>query len=561
MNYYVFINYLRDSIQIFFVFFILSLFFIIFYLLKYLIIRNKKYLFYIIKKTHFYIYKKILNSKTYKRFDKNHPRIITFLKNRLDKNSFDGLPLSVLFILFLYVFIEFIWMTDTVLDQWLITQIDVRLSEFFYYFKDMRLINFFLFISYFWTSIIVFLLTFIVSLILLLKNKKFEVVWLLSSVLISSIVSTVSKIIIARPRPEYAIYKESSFSFPSFHAVISVALYGFIIWIFLVNIKKWKRRVNLIFLWIIIAFLIWFSRLYLNVHFLSDVISGWFLGFLWLLFWITISLLLKHKYKKNKGFFFSIRNLFLKYFYYKNIFNLSNRKNKKILSTVLFISFLIFSIFYYKIYYKNILFNNEIKEKYFSILNISNFFENNPHLRFTETITWRNSVPINFIFLARNDSGLINIFKKTWWSSADKLGRKSLKNMWKNLLKHKTYKTAPITPLYWNKEIQDFWFQKLLKIDTIKYRHHIRIWKTDYKIWDYYIFVWCWVYDNWLKWGITHRIDADIDKEKNYIFNSLKESNLIHDNKIISLEKNWFHWTNFTGDTFFTDGKAYILEL
>ncbi len=526
---------------------ILFLFFWIIYLIKYLFIKFRDDIFSFLKDFWKFLVLEFRKNKKIKKFIKIHPKIITFLKNRLNKNNFDGLPLTILFVLFLYVFTEFIWMTDAILDQWLITQIDVRLSEFFFYFKDIRLINFFLFISYFWNPIIVFLLTFIVSLILLLKNKKFETIWLLSSVFISSIVSTISKIIIARPRPEYAVYKELSYSFPSFHAVISVALYGFIIWLFLVWIKKWKKRINLIFLWITIAFLIWFSRLYLNVHYLSDVISGWFLGFLGLLLWITITWYLKHKYHKNN---------FLKYFQEKE-----ENKFKNLLSILLIISFLLFSIFYYKIYYRNIVFTTTKNEVYKNITNINNLFKNNPHLRFTETITGRDSVPINFIFLAKNDNDLINIFKKSWWKEADKLWRRALKNMWKNLLTHKTYETAPMTPLYWNKEIQDFWFQKLPKIDTIKYRHHIRIWKTNYKIGDYYIFVWCWIYDNWIKWWITHKIDPDIDKERDYILKSLEKTNFIDSKKYIMLEKDWFNWTNFSGDPFFTNWKAYILKI
>jgi undecaprenyl-diphosphatase len=54
--------------------------------------------------------------------------------------------------------------------------------------------------------------------------------------------------------------------------------------------------------------------------------------------------------------------------------------------------------------------------------------------------------------------------------------------MTKALFDDKKYNTAPITPLYWNKQIQNYAFQKLTKQDTIKLRHHIRIWKTKYKI-------------------------------------------------------------------------------
>lgn len=132
--------------------------------------------------------------------------------------------------------------------------------------------------------------------------------------------------------------------------------------------------------------------------------------------------------------------------------------------------------------------------------------------------------------------------------------------MWKALLIKKIYETAPITPLYWDKKIQKYWFQKLTDENNLKYRHHIRIWKTKYKFWEYFIFVWCWVYDDWIKWWITHRIDPNIDKEREYIYESLKDNKLIENVKKISLEEP-FEWKNFSWDKFYTDWKAYILKL
>jgi undecaprenyl-diphosphatase len=99
----------------------------------------------------------------------------------------------------------------------------------------------------------------------------------------------------------------------------------------------------------------------------------------------------------------------------------------------------------------------------------------------------------------------------------------------------------------------------LTKQDTIKLRHHIRIWKTKYKIWDYFILVWCGIYDDWLKRGITHKIDPNIDKEREYIFNSIRNNTLIKLINKIQLTKK-FIWKNFSGDSFFTDGKAYLIK-
>ena len=70
----------------------------------------------------------------------------------------------------------------------------------------------------------------------------------------------------------------SGFSFPSGHASISVAFYGFAIYIAMRFVRLWSTRINLLMLGVLIAFLIGFSRLYLGVHYLSDVVAGYLVG-------------------------------------------------------------------------------------------------------------------------------------------------------------------------------------------------------------------------------------------------------------------------------------------
>ena len=273
---------------------ILIIAFFIIYTIRNLFIKYWNIFFKLFKKITLYFYKKIWNLKIVKEFIQKNPQKSKFIKNRVIHNNFLWWPLTILLFLIIYVLIEYIWLTDDILDKKLITQIDVRLSEFFYYFKDSRLINFFLFISYFWISKIVVLITLITSIILFIRWKIFEIIWLFISVLITIIVAWLSKILIERPRPNLAVYQEISYSFPSFHSAIWVALYWFIFWLVLFNFKKWKTKINIIFIWVSFAFLIWFSRLYLNVHYLSDIIAWWFLWFLWLMLWITIIWYLKH---------------------------------------------------------------------------------------------------------------------------------------------------------------------------------------------------------------------------------------------------------------------------
>ncbi len=515
--------------------FITILFFLFYIFLKY----NKKSI-EIIESIFSLFIKKFKKNKKILKILKNHPKKILFIIKRFKNDNFFQLPFTILFLIIIYILSEYIWITDDILNQDIITQIDIRLSDFFYYFKDSRLINLFLAVSYFWNFIIVLLISIITSLIFYIQKKKIILIWFISSISISSLIVWLSKIIIERPRPELAIYKENSFSFPSFHATISISLYWFIFYLLYLNSKTKFQKKLIIFLAIIFAFLLWFSRLYLNVHYLSDVIAWWYLWALGLFLWITIIWALNH-------------------FLWKKINFKKDKQNKKIyiFSSILI---LIFFILYYPIYYKNIQFEHPKKINYIEIKNVLNYFNKHPNLKYTETITWRKTEAINFIFITNNPIKIKRLFQNIWWKNADKLWRSSIKNMTKALLENKKYQTAPITPLYYNKKIQYYSFQKLTNKENIKFRHHIRIWKTNLKINNKFIFVGCWIYDDWLKWWITHKIDANIDKEREFIFWNLDNSPFIKNYKLIKLESS-FSWTNFSWDTFFTNWEAYIINL
>jgi len=87
----------------------------------------------------------------------------------------------------------------------------------------------------------------------------------------------------ARPVAE-ALYLETSSSFPSGHATMAMALYGFIFYTIWTHEKHHLKKSFIIFLAILIL-LVGVSRLYLGVHYLSDVLVGYIIGLVWL--WIS----------------------------------------------------------------------------------------------------------------------------------------------------------------------------------------------------------------------------------------------------------------------------------
>jgi len=103
-----------------------------------------------------------------------------------------------------------------------------------------------------------------------------------------------------RPRPLSPLLKEAKgLSFPSGHALNSVAFYGLLIYLVWRNVKNAKLRWLLITGLCVIIFMIGLSRVYLRVHYISDVLAGYAVGFMWLI--LSIWLLKKmENYSRKK---------------------------------------------------------------------------------------------------------------------------------------------------------------------------------------------------------------------------------------------------------------------
>ena len=111
--------------------------------------------------------------------------------------------------------------------------------------------------------------------------KRKESIYLVTTLGISTIINLLLKNIIRRDRPLHEwLVEESGFSNPSGHAMGSMAFYGSII-VIVKNSKIDKKYKYLIYgILGFLIFMIGISRVYLGVHYPSDIISGWIIGFI-----------------------------------------------------------------------------------------------------------------------------------------------------------------------------------------------------------------------------------------------------------------------------------------
>ena len=132
----------------------------------------------------------------------------------------------------------------------------------------------------------IFLITLSLILLLIIKNKKIGIlIWL--NLGISVLLNQALKFIIQRPRPtEFRIINESGYSFPSGHSMVSAAFYGFLIYLIYKNVKNKYLKWSLITLLSLVILTIGISRIYLGVHYTSDVIAGFLISISYIIIFI-----------------------------------------------------------------------------------------------------------------------------------------------------------------------------------------------------------------------------------------------------------------------------------
>src|SRR5215217_5235224 len=105
----------------------------------------------------------------------------------------------------------------------------------------------------------------------------------------SAVLNRLIKELFARPRPffEHPLLQETSYSFPSGHAMESFVMYGMLAYFALLALESWRAHTAVVFGTALLVLLIGFSRMYLGVHYFSDVVAGYAAGGVWLSALIT----------------------------------------------------------------------------------------------------------------------------------------------------------------------------------------------------------------------------------------------------------------------------------
>lgn len=137
------------------------------------------------------------------------------------------------------------------------------------------------------------------------KNWRFvlEIVFVLA---ISGLANVALKQVINRARPDAEhLVSVATLSYPSGHAMSAIAFYGFLIYLFYnFKLNVWVKTLTILILGLLIL-AIGISRIYLGVHYPSDIAGGYIAGFIWVIFCIVlfhvIDLLRKRRRRKKSS--------------------------------------------------------------------------------------------------------------------------------------------------------------------------------------------------------------------------------------------------------------------
>jgi undecaprenyl-diphosphatase len=477
-----------------------------------------------------------------------YPRFFRFVKKRLTPDEKFGLHLTLGVLITLIFIIFFFSIIQDLLQKDSLIQADLRIINLVQIFRSLSFNSFMLFVTNLGEGQVVFLGVVIAGVILAMFKYWRYLITLIMSVLGGEIFVWAIKNIFERPRPPLvnALLPESGYSFPSGHAFVALSFYGLIIYFFYREFKSRILKAMAVVSGLLIILAIGFSRIYLGVHWPSDVLASYVSSAAWLTALIT-TLEIRRK--------FSLKEKEMPYI----------KKSKLvILSMIMAGIWIVFMAYFFKTHplkspamipeKQIVISGKDIPDNLFSIFP-----------RTSETITGGTMEPINFIIVG-NEQQVRKAFEKAGWLPTDPVNPRSVWRMTKAAMLGNSYPTAPGTPSFWNARPNDFAYEKPTEANLVSERQHIHFWKTQF-IFDNHEQVWfCNAhFDEKINFNSTfflpsHSIDPAIDKEREKIKDDIVKTGYVESIKEFQIVEPTLS-SNQKGDQFFTDGKAYIVFL
>ena len=187
----------------------------------------------------------------------------------------------------------FIFILIEVFYNGFLVRLDQIISSFMPSMQNYFLTNLSIAVSFIFDIKSVIVISLILSAYLWIRLSKKDSMLFISAIILNGGILYVLKELIQRARPLNSLVAESSFAFPSAHASTAIVFFGLLIYLASKKSKLRRLRLNALWISIFMILLICFARLYLNVHWLSDVLGGIAIG----IFILSGCILIREKFK------------------------------------------------------------------------------------------------------------------------------------------------------------------------------------------------------------------------------------------------------------------------
>jgi hypothetical protein len=171
---------------------------------------------------------------------------------------------------------------------------------------------------------------------------------------------------------------------------------------------------------------------------------------------------------------------------------------------------------------------------------------------------------VNFLIVGPKEQ-LEAAFAQAGWVIADRSVKDAVLNATMKSSSKQVYLEMPMSQLYMFDRTQDYGYARTEPIQVVASRHHLRIWKSPYEVDGQPLWVGACTHDIGFERdqrnnGVTHKIDPEIDKERDYLAGTLNASGLAESSYVTPPEPITEAHTA-TGGTFRSDGRILIIRL
>ena len=472
------------------------------------------------------------------------PRTAQFIADRLARSSATGLGLSITLVLATAIAWFFGEILFDVVTNSSVYGTDRRILHLAATFRTPQWDQVMVLITFLGNAEVIAIVTSLAVVLLFLLGRRKDAVLVLAAVISSVLFVLLLKLLVGRPRPSPAdaLLIQGGFSFPSGHSAISAVLYGTLAYLLVRNVRRpgWKVLIGTGTAVLVVA--IGLSRVYLGVHYPSDVLAGWAVGALWVL-WVGI---LEDLWQAPPA-------------------RLLSRERRRVIALVMITLVVVGGAYLTNVYRQSLALTTPIgtAPHVLEVAMVPLTVETQIP-RHTEDLFGHQQEPINLIFVGTR-AQLEETFAAAGWVQAQPFGLSSVAQGIGAALTERPLADGPGLPSFWDDEPETMAFSFPVGASFAQ-RHHIRLWRTDYLTTDGRA---VWVATASFDRGFelarttflpTHAIAPDIDTERTFVVSSLARTRHIANAASIRLIPPE-HGYNVAGDPYYTDGEAVILLL